>query len=348
MLKLLPLPLASILATAIVQIFLKNWMNKFSAAITILLISSYASVSKANDVPSWFVNLKQNDSQYLRGVAEGDTLEEATRYALADAAARLLVSISSESNMIREENQNSVNEEMRQNVRQNVEKIDFSNFAVTKSEKIAEKYFIEVEIDRSQFINEQKEKLGFVEKKLSNLEKNSATKNPLQKRNDLIKSLALGKELELRARILSGAGENINLKEKLSHLATLENELNKVTDKIEFFFDPSSAKDVTRIIRNALNQEKIAVANVRKSSDSGQIKIKISSSSKNEQIYGAYITKLAIDFENSIGDKTLASKTLEVTGSSSLNAKESQSAALKSLEEKIADDGILKTIGILN
>lgn len=323
-------------------------MNKFFALIAILFIIACASANKRNDIPSWYVNLKQNDSQYLRGIAEGDTLEEATRYALADAAARLIVSISSESNMIREENENSVNEEMRQNVRQNVEKIDFSNFTVTKSEKIAEKYFIEVQIDRAQFIDEQKERLGLVEKKLSDLEKNSATKNPLQKRSDLIKSLALGKELELRARILSGAGQDINLKEKLAHLARLENELNKVSDKIEFFFDPTSAKDASQVIRSALNKEKIAVAQVKKSSDSGQIKIKITTNSKNEQIYGAYITKLAIDFENSIGDKTLASKTIEVTGSSSLNAKESQSAALKSLEEKIADEGILKTIGILN
>ena len=325
-------------------------MNKFFAIIAILIISSCAAPagkqSAAN--PSWYISPKQNNAEFLYGVAEGHTLEEATRYALADAAARLLVSISSQSSMIREENQNSVNEEMRQNVRQNVEKIDFSNFEVSRSEKLGEQFYIEVQIARFDFINQQKERVAILEKKMADLDKNAATKNPLQKRNDLIASLALGKELELRARIIAGAGENINLKEKLERIAALENELNKISDKIEFFIEPSSSKEVAQVVRSALNKEKIAISQVRKDASLGQISLKISTKSKTENIYGAFITKLEIDFENSIGSKTLASKTLEVTGSSSLNAHESHSAAVKSFEEKIAQDGALKTLGILN
>jgi hypothetical protein len=44
----------------------------------------------------------------------------------------------------------------------------------------------------------------------------------------------------------------------------------------------------------------------------------------------------------------VASNTLEVTGSSSISEKESYFAALKSFEEKISEDGILKIIGITN
>lgn len=330
-----------------VKISSKSSMNRLLILCAIFLFTSCAPANKAGNTPSWYIQSKQNDAQYLYGVAEGYTLEESTRYALADAAARLMVSISSESNLLREENQTSTNEEMRQSVRQNVEKIDFSNFTVTKSDKIEQKFFAEVRIEREPFLTQQKEALSLIEKKISDLEKNSAGKNPIQKRNDLIKILALGKELELRGRILAGAGEDINLKEKLGHLADLENQFNKTTSKIEFFFDNSSPKEISQIIRSGLNKEKITVASNLANSNS-QIVIKIKAESKTNKIYEAFITKLKIDFENSAAGKILASNTIEVTGSSSISAKESEAAALQTLEEKISQSGILKTIGILN
>lgn len=324
-------------------------MNRILILGALLLTIACASPQKTGDsTPSWYNQPKQNNAENLFGVAEGNTLEEATRYALADAAARLMVSISSESNLLREENQTSTNEELRQSVRQNIEKIDFSNFEVTKSDKIDQKFFAEVKIERSSFLNEQKDRFDILNKKISDLEKNSATKNTIQKRNDLIKILSLGKELELRGRILSGAGVNVNLKEKLNHLADLENQFNKTTSKIEFFFDNSAPKEIAQIIRSALNKEKITIASSLSNSNPNQIILKIKSQNKNNKIYEAFITKLEVDFENSVDGKILASNKIEVTGSSSIDVKESYSAALNSLTEKISQDGILKILGILN
>ena len=149
-------------------------MNKFFTLLTTLLIFSCTSVQKETaTIPSWYLTPKQNDSAYLYGVAEGHSLEESTRFALADAAARLMVSISSTSTLLREENQNSVNEEMRQNVRQNIEKIDFSNFEVTKTATIGKQFYAEIKIEREPFLRDQKERLQVIETKLTNLEKNN-------------------------------------------------------------------------------------------------------------------------------------------------------------------------------
>lgn len=342
---------ASTLAKAIAKTLLKNSMNKKILALlsVIFLVASCASsVSKADETPSWYIKPKQNNASNLYGVAEGFTLEEATKYALADAASRLMVSISSESNLIREENQNSTNEEMRQQVRQSVEKISFTNFQVTNSKKLGQNFFVEVQIERDPFINEQKERVAFVEKKISDLEKDSAGKNPIQRRNSLLKILDLGKELDLKSRILAGAGENINLKEKLTRIANFQNQFDKMSDKIEFYFEINSPKEVAKVIRTALNKEKIKIASSRNSADSGQIVIRIKSSSRSNKIYEAFMTKLEVDFENVSGEKVLASNSVEVTGSSTISEKESYLASLKSLEEKIEQDGILKILGIIN
>jgi hypothetical protein len=324
----------------------KIFLLLFAAVLSLTSCASYSD--KSSDSPSWYISPKQNNASNLYGVAEGYTLEEATRYALADAAARLMVSISSESSLLREENQNSVNEEMRQQVRQSVEKINFTNFQVTKSDKFGQRFFVEVMVERAPFINDQKERVEFLEKKIADLEKDSAGKNPIQKRNSLIKILDLSKELELKSRILAGAGEVVNLKEKLHRIANFQNQFDKTSDKIEFYFEINSPKEIAQTIRNSLNKEKIKIAPSRNNSNPNQIVIKIKSSSRTNEIYGSYMTKLEVDFENLADGKVVASNSIEVVGSSAIGEKESHLAASKSLEEKIEKDGILKIIGIIN
>jgi len=327
-------------------------MSKFGIvflSLFTLIITSCAITNKASDnVPSWYVKPKQNDAQNFYGVSQGYSLEESTKYALVDAASRLMVSVSSQSNLLREENRNDVNEEMVQKVKQNIEKIDFTNFKVTKSEKIGAKLFTEVQIERSAFIQGQKETLVFLEKQVADLDKNSVGKNPIQKRLALIKILDLEKQIELSSRILAGAGEDVNLKEKLNRIANFQNQFNASSDNIEFYFDENSPKEIAKIIRAKLNKEKIKVAQSLNSSDLNQILVKINSNFRQNKIYGAYMTKLAIDFENLAGGKAVASNAIEVTGSSSIGEKESYAAALQAMSDKIDNDGILKTLGIIN
>jgi len=317
---------------------------------TFLLLITFAesSFSKSNDLPSWFIKPRANNIEMIYGIAEGFTLEEATKTALADAAGRLMVSISSESELIKEENQNSYNEEMRQKVRQSIEKISFTGYQVSKSEQVDKKFYVEVSIERDPFINEQKERVEFVQKKINDLDKNSMQSNPIQRRTSLIKILDLCKELELKARILSGAQEEIEMKSILSLIAKYQNEFEKSSSSIEFFFDSSSPKDLVQVIRSALNKEKLKIAKALDKTDPNQIVIGAKYEPTHNFIYGAHIAKLSIDFESSAQGKIVASNNVEATGNSTISESESTKAAIKSLEEQIQKDGVLKTLGILN
>jgi hypothetical protein len=327
-------------------------MNKLFFYLTTLVIFVTAScaTNKAGD-PSWYISPKENNAEHLYGVAEGYNLEESTKYALADAASRLMVTISSQSDLLREENQTSANEEMRQQVRQNVEKINFTGFKVTRSQKIGQKFFTEVQIERTRFITEQKERIIFLERQISDLDKNSSGKNSsgknsIQRRNALLQISTLSKEIELKSRIISGAGENIDLTKKLNRAADFQNQLEKLSDNIEFYFEINSPKEITKIIRTALNKEKIKISPSLNNSNPNQVIIKITSTTRSSEIYSAFMTKLEIDFENIAGGNVVASNIVEVTGSSAISEHESYLASLSSLEEKIAKDGILKIVGI--
>ena len=324
-------------------------MNKLFLSLTTLVIFFTAScaTNKDND-PSWYISPKENNTDYLYGVAEGYNLEESTKYALADAASRLMVTISSQSDLLREENQTSTNEEMRQQVRQNVEKINFTGFKVTRSQKIGQKFFTEVQIERTRFIVEQEDRIRFLERQISDLDKNSKGKNTIQRRNALLQISTLSKEIELKSRIVSGAGKNIDLTKKLNRAADFQNQLEKLSDNIEFYFEINSPKEITKIIRTALNKEKIKISPSLNNSNPNQIIIKITSTTRSSEIYSAFMTKLEIDFENIAGGNVVASNSVEITGSSAISERESYLASLISLEEKIAKDGILKIVGISN
>lgn len=323
----------------------KNSISSLILA-TIFFVASCSSPSQKGGEPSWYLSPKQNNSENLYGISAGANLEESTKAALADAAARLMVSISSESTSLIEEDSRGTNEEMRQKVKQNIEKIDFTNFRISRSEKVGPELFVEIEIKRDPFIRDQKEKTEFSEKQVSDLEKNLTGANPIQKRVSLLKILDLEKQIELSSRILAGAGESVNLKEKLSRIAFFQNQFNQLNDKIEFYFAINSSKEIAQTIRTALNKEKIKISNSR--GGANQITIEIKSSAKSGEIYGSHMTKLQIDFENTSGEKIVASNRIEVTGSSSISEKESYAAAIKSLEEEISNKGILKVIGIIN
>lgn len=324
-------------------------MNKklINLVFCLILFSCSKNIKNNQNTPSWYVNPKQNNHESLYGVSEGFTIEEATKFALADLASRLVVSISSESTMLREENQSSTNEEIRQKIKQDIEKITFTNFKISRSEKLEQKFYVEVEINKKNFLNEQKDRLEILEKKISDLDKNSNS-NPIQRRNALIKINQHCKELELKAMILKGGDININLKEKLIFIAKFQNELDRTSDNLEFFIENKSNSQIADVIKNSLNKEKIKTSAKYSQDKSDQIKLTIRSSIEENKIFESYITKIRIKFENNIKEKTVASNSIEVTGNSVISYKESYNSALTSLQQKIEGDGIMKTIGIIS
>ena len=298
--------------------------------------------------PKWFSNPKQNDDQNLYGTASANTLEEATKYALVDLASRLIVSISGESQLSREENQQSFNEEMKQKVQQSIEKISFSNYQITKSTQEDQKFFVEVSVEKDPFIAEQQDRAQFLQKKITDLDKILPSANFLQKHLTLNKIIPLVQELELKTRILNGAGAEANLSDVLNMLAKYQNELNQSTLSAEFYFDKTSNNKLINVIKPFLNKDGFVINSAEKNSSPKQIKLIASYDFNYNFLYNTHIAKVKISFQNLIQNKTIASNTLEITGNSTINQEEAINSALQSLKQQIEKAGILNILGIIN
>jgi len=330
-------------------------MNRlFCSLLTISLIflSACASSNKTDGaIPDWYISSPNNNNSYLYGVGQGYSLENATKSALENAASKLMVTISSTSSLLIEESRTDVNEEMRKQISQNIEKINFTGFEVEKSKKITNQYYILIKIPKTKFVKQQEEGLLALKTKISNLDKNSLNTNPIKRRNALTTINSLTKELEIKARILNGAGVKSNLDEILKLNTNYHNQLDKFSNEIEFYLTKngnSYNQKARQIVKNALNKEKITVTNKVNSRNKNQIILRIDIKSFSKEVYGNYMTRLDINFNNIAQNKTIASKSIQVTGGSVISKKQSAMAALKNLEEKIKADNILKTIGIID
>jgi len=308
-------------------------------------ITSTKNLSESN-LPNWYISPKQNNADFLYGVAEGFSLEEATRNSLAECAARLMVSVSSESQLTRQADNISANEEIRQKTLQSVEKINFLNYSVSRSSKVNDRFYVEVKVEKTPFFNDQKERVEILRKKIRDLDSVSKKTNPIQRRLDLMKIVDFGKELELKLRILAGSGLNLGLSEGLTMISEFQQELAGLSMKIDFVIDAKNSKDLSVLIIEGLNREGFKISSKAENSNSNQVLVKTLVSKSSSEIYGAKMVKLSVSFSNLSLGKIVASNSLEFTGSSAISEEEAQKSALKKLHDEIERVGILKILGI--
>ncbi len=162
--------------------------------------SQYTSITKipnkSSSLPSWYINPNQNDLQYLYGVGEGFTLQEASKSALNNIASKLLVTISSDSSSLAEENKYSFNEQYQQRINEKINNITFSDYKISNSSNINNKFYVEILIDRDKFIKEQSVVLNKYHKSMSNIYQSSKKQNILIQRNKLAEINEIIKKLK--------------------------------------------------------------------------------------------------------------------------------------------------------
>lgn len=302
-------------------------------------------------LPSWYLSPKANDSQNLYGAGEGYTVEEASQAALNNLASKLMVSISSESSSLLESNQYGTNEENRQKINQSVEKMTFNNYRVSNSASFNGKVYAEVAVDRSNFIQDRTQKLTELNQKMADLYQGLAPKTILEKRNDLATISDSAIEASSITYILSSLGAHgIDFKKNVNLYNSYQNAYQKVLSQIEFVIeDHDTPKSVASVIITALNRERIKIVKTKNLNNSNLVIIDIKSNSVTQQIYGANVTKLKLDFTLlSNQEKIINSNSLEVSGSSVVSASEATSAAVANLATQISQNGVLKALGINN
>ncbi len=302
------------------------------------------SQKSSSNLPSWYINPFSNDSVNLYGVGEGFTIQEASKSALNNLAAKLAVTISSDSSTLMEENNYSANEEFRGKISERVQEVTFNNYDINNSHKEGMTFYAQVKVDRNNFIKEQKSILAQKHKIMQNLYNSSKNKNILIRRNKLSKIVDISASASIINQILNGLKVNPNYQKNLDKYQFYKDSYDNILDKIEFFIKSDNIKIKDAVIEG-LNENNLKVVSLKKNNSKNLVIIDIKTTSSVKKIYGSNITNLKLKFKLiSNKNKILASNITEVSGASVGNHN-SFGIAVKNFSKKIKKEGILQIIG---
>ncbi len=336
-----------------------------------LIFSSFSLATVDKKLPKWFSNPQQNNAKKLFGIASGVSLEEATRLALADLSSRLLVTISGETSSLNEENNHSINQEFRQNLNQKIEQIEFSGFKTSNSAQSEGQFFVEVEINRPDFIAQQQQKISFMQKEVDGYQQENkqpvVKNNPLKIRKNLQKIDENLQKILLLEKIISGAGANINSNLTLEQILKNQQMTSDFGNNTSFFLKINTLasesqkqnQGSSQAVNSAdMSQLKSAIKNkfsqainnrgfkLNSSVSAGDIIVDIEFDKTTTEIYNNKITKLILNIETIANNKTIATSKIEVSGASLNSEKMSIDAAIANLGKKFESEGIVKLLNL--
>jgi hypothetical protein len=283
-----------------------------------------------SSLPAWYVRPSAFDSQNLYGTADGYNLAEASKSALDNLAGKLMTIVSSEYSLLLESNKYSTNEQSRQQISEEVAKITFNNYQISKSASYLGRIYVEISVDRDNFIADYQQKLSVLNKKMADIWQKSRKKTILEKFNDLQIINDLSFEAQSISLILTSLSANPNSKRDLDLYGSYQNSYQDLANEMEFFIEnENSPKSLINKVVNILNQKNLRVVRRKNLNNPNLVIIKINSQIIENKIYGSHIAKLKTDFKLlSNQNKIIKSTSFENTGSSVISQKEALNAAI--------------------
>ena len=297
-------------------------------------------LKQQTSLPNWYIQAPQN-SAYLYGSGDGDSIQEAKNNALNQIASSLSVSISS--NFKEDEgyssgsNGSSFFKNVKNNVNAEVKKIDFSDVEIVHNKLISGKYYILVRINKEKLFNSTKEKFLILDNKIKE-QLNLNSNNPYEILRNINKAIPSINQALAKANVLYALNSNFNLKayskKYSSYLTKKEQLLNKITISVS---NPN----------NQFSQKLIELLNEKnyKIKTNSVVDIKISTKPRFTETYGMKIARVSVNLKVIANNKIVYSANMEVKGISNANS-QALAKASNAFKQKLSEIGIEKILGI--
>lgn len=317
----------------------------------LLFLSSCIAINsgqmqKLDSLPEFYLSAKQNNLSFLYGVGAGYNLNSATKSALSNASSKLMTNISANNKLLAKSYNENVSEQYRSQINEKLEKITFNNYQISNSANFKDKIYVEVEIDRNNFIKQNAIKLNNLNKRFKNLSNNLEQKNIIDQYRNLSKIQNKLNEAKILNIILDSIKyKEINYQENYKHYNSYQNDFDNLLEKMLFKIDPKSNRSLAKIIKKAFSDQKIKTTN-KNIKSKNLVTIKIEMEEISNKIYGSFIVKLRVNFALINQDKILASNFIEASGSSVISKMEAKNSAIIAIHQKIKEESIENVLGI--
>ena len=323
----------------------------FWTLILVLLIASCNNAPKSQDglqVPQWYVNGAQNDQQSFYGIGSGSVIDDAKLSALNELQSRISTSISSATQVIKEENNDFAKSDFFQSIKSQIAEIEINNYIIDKSEKIGDDYFVQVKVDRVGFIKNLETKLNTIRIRNNANYRASRDNNIVNRKQTLELIVKRNQEAQRINYILLNIAKNHNFRKINDEIIDYEKKLAKINNQIEVFLELVNVpRNIQSALNKAINQSGIKITKRRNRQNDDLVIINIQSKASHRIIYNSNISKITLTFKIfSNKARLIATNQIEVSGSSLINKEEAVSAAIAQFNQEVKKKGILNIIGL--
>ena len=298
---------------------------------------SLGSKGEQQSIPNWYLNSPANTSSTIYGVGEGSNLEDAKSAALNSMSARLVVAVGSSLQKLTTSSTNGgYSKEVTQDIKVDVEKIQFTNAKVEKNAVVGENFYVLMSVNRIELFNEKKKSFNIEDEGIETRFDEGANLAKLEKIYHIKGMSSKIIDNRKKAFVLYAINNSFDYGPffskydgYLSQIDTLKSELQiSVTsnEKNKFFADEIVEKlnnDGYKVVQNSSNVE-----------------INVNNKIRYSEYKGWKIAKVSTTIGVSSMGKTVSNKTVNTTGrSSSTNDNALQNAA-SHFKKKLDKEGL--------
>ncbi|AJI56561.1 LPP20 lipofamily protein [Francisella philomiragia] len=192
-------------------------------------------------IPQWFIANQLNTDEVLYGFGSGKTSQQATQNALADMIQRLQVTVSTTTSFTNISNNNKVSQKLIQEVTTSSADVTIPNYQVINQSQTDNTFYIEIQINKSQTINDLKDLISSNIKQASQLLSTTYNKSSIYRFNIIQQVDKNIKIIKSSLRAVVVLSPSIDINEYMEALNHIDNELLNVKRTIQIYIDKQNS-----------------------------------------------------------------------------------------------------------
>ena len=313
----------------------------------LLVILSFNSCGKNKqiDIPNWYLNSPQNNSQFLFGVGEGKNLKEAKLMALDDMSSRLMVTVDSLLNKNIQTSKNNTglstyNKDINFNIDIKTKKFQFTNIKVLNSTRLNNKFFVVLQVDRRKTFLEKQKQFYLLNKSIEDKYKQAQQLPILEKIYILQNIEKIVKKAQQKAFTLYAINNKFNYKTFLKNYQQYSNKIIKLKNNLKIKI---SSNEQSKIFLDQLTQL-LNKNGYKTSSKNYDVKIILNNRVKYSVSRGWQIVKVFTTISVSSDNKIIANQIINTIGRSGSTKENALANASKNFKNKISAMGLDKIL----
>jgi hypothetical protein len=300
---------------------------------------------KAKTIPQWVESPKADDSEYIYGVGEGDSLAVAVQTALNNISGKLATVVSSNISSETTQNQGSVSGYFSEQVKTKTFDTKLSGYEVVKSEAQDDRFYALVKMSRSTFVKDTMTRLKTIDDRINSRVALASKVSKLQQYlalNEIKPDMVDASALVL---LLQAASPSFDSTKYLSVYAKHQTAANEMLYQMNFRIEAdASTAAVADIIVELLSSEKLSA--VIANSGRADAVISLKGSAQKKFLFNEYSTSLKVKIQ--VTDETGRKVNTEehvVAGASPSSYESSMVTASNMLGDKLREKGAFALLG---